>query len=65
MAPFSFGVGIERWRQRPTALAECLGRWPEAVGRWAQRAGELRLADDTFSAAYESLDESLAAEFGE
>ena len=29
------GVGIERWRRRPAALAECLGRWPEAVGRWA------------------------------
>ena len=59
------GVGIERWRQRPAALAECLGRWPEAVGRWAQRAGELRLTDEAFSAEYESLDERLAEEFTE
>jgi hypothetical protein len=59
------GVGIERWRQRPAALAQCLGRWPEAVGRWAQRAGELRLRDEVFRSAYESLDERLATELGE
>ena len=56
------GVGIERWRQSPTVLGECLGRWPEAVGRWALRAGELRVTDEAFSAAYESLDERLAGE---
>jgi REP element-mobilizing transposase RayT len=56
------GVGIERWRQRPGALAECLGRWPEAVGRWAQRAGQLRLSDGAFRAEYESLDKRLAEE---
>jgi REP element-mobilizing transposase RayT len=59
------GVGIERWRQRPAGLAECLGRWPEAVGRWALRAGELRLTDEAFSAAYDSLDARLADELGE
>jgi REP element-mobilizing transposase RayT len=59
------GVGIERWRQQPAALAKCAGRWPEAVGRWARRAGQLRLTDEGFSAAYESLDERLAAELKE
>jgi hypothetical protein len=59
------GVGIERWRQRPTALARCLGGWPEAVGRWALRAGELRVTDEAFGAAFESLDEWLAGELGE
>jgi hypothetical protein len=59
------GVGIERWRQSPTVLGECLGRWPEAVGRWALRAGELRVTNEAFSAAYESLDERLAGELGE
>ena len=59
------GVGIERWRQRPAELGECLGRWPEAVGRWALRAGELRVADDAFRAAYESLDARLATELEE
>jgi len=56
------GVGIERWRQRPGALASRLGRWPEAVGCWAQRAGQLRLSDGAFRAGYESLDERLAEE---
>jgi REP element-mobilizing transposase RayT len=59
------GVGIERWQQRPGELARCLGRWPEAVGRWAQRAGQLRLSDEAFRFAYESLDERLAAGFAE
>jgi REP element-mobilizing transposase RayT len=59
------GVGIERWQQRPGELARCLGRWPEAVGRWAQRAGQLRLSDDSFRSAYESLDERLSAGFVE
>jgi REP element-mobilizing transposase RayT len=59
------GVGIERWRQRPAALAQCLGRWPEAVGRWAKRAGELRQTDESFSAAYDSLDERLSSQLEE
>ena len=53
-------LGIERWRQRPGNLAACLGRWPEAVGRWAQRGGQLRLEDEEFRSAYEALDERLA-----
>jgi len=56
------GVGIERWRQRPAELARCLGRWPEAVGRWAQRAGQLRLEDQDFRDAYENLDERLSVQ---
>ena len=59
------GVGIERWRQSPTALGKSLGRWPEAVGRWALRAGELRVTDETFEKAYESLDECLAGDLKE
>jgi REP element-mobilizing transposase RayT len=59
------GVGIERWRQSPSALGECLGRWPEAVGRWALRAGELRVTDNAFQKAYESLDERLVRELEE
>ena len=58
------GVGIERWRQRPVDLARCLGRWPEAVGRWARRAGQLRVSDERFRAEYESLDERLSAKLG-
>lgn len=49
------GLGIERWRHGPAALARS-----EAVGRWAQRAGELRLRDEAFRAAYESLDARFA-----
>ena len=59
------GVGIERWRQRPVELARCIGRWPEAVGRWAQRAGQLRTTDVRFRADYESLDTRLSARLGD
>ena len=58
------GVGIERWRQRPGELARCLGRWPEAVGRWAKRAGELRLGEPEFAAEYDALDQRLTERLG-
>lgn len=57
------GVAIERWRQHPVELGRCLGRWPEAIGRWAQRAGQLRLSDERFRTEYESLDDRLSSRF--
>jgi hypothetical protein len=59
------GVGIERWQQRPAELARRLGRSPEAVGRWAKRAGALRMSDEGFRADYEALDAGLAVSFDE
>ena len=55
------GLGIERWRLKPSELAVCLGRRPETVGRWALRAGKLRIGDSEFRAAYEELDQSLSS----
>jgi putative transposase len=55
------GLAIERWRIRAGLLAAILGRRPEAVSRWAARAGELRQVDDAFRGRYEALDAALAS----
>jgi hypothetical protein len=49
-------------RLRPVALGECLGCWPETVGRWALSAGELRVTDEDFRA---TSDARLASEVEE
>ena len=54
------GLAIERWRIRAGDLGAVLGRRPDAITRWAARAGELRLRDDSFRARYEALDAALA-----
>jgi len=59
------GLGIKRWRQRAVELAPCLGRWPKAVGHWAQTAGQLRVRDERFLKEYETLDEQLSTDLGE
>jgi len=57
-------LGIERWKMKAKPLAERLGRWPEAVSRWASRGAEMRLESDVFRADYERLDQTLASERG-
>jgi REP element-mobilizing transposase RayT len=57
------GLAIERWGVSAKELAAELGRWPDVVGRWARRAGHLRLADREFRQAYEDLDDQLAQMF--
>jgi hypothetical protein len=52
-------------RLRPVALGECLGCWPETVGRWALSAGELRVTDEDFRATSDALDARLASEVEE
>ncbi|MFH1177792.1 MAG: hypothetical protein V1750_10330 [Acidobacteriota bacterium] len=47
-------------RNRAQALARVLGRRPEAMSRWAARAGEPEGRDDTFRRAYDELDAALA-----
>ena len=54
------GVGIERWGQRPSEIAAVLGRWPETVGRWARRAGQLRQSEPSFIEEFEQLDTLLS-----
>lgn len=58
------GLAVERWGVAPKALAEILGRWPEVVCRWANRAGHLRLADEAFRRDFELLDSQMSDEPG-
>ena len=38
-----------------------VGRWPEAISRWASRGAEMRMGSEDFSADFERLDQTLAA----
>lgn len=55
-------LAIERWGISARALADLVGRRPEAVSRWASRGAELRQKSADFRAAYEKLDHELAAD---
>jgi len=57
-------LAIERWGMRAKQLAELLGRWPEAVSRWASRGAEMRMGSGDFRDDYERLDQALANESG-
>ena len=39
------GLGIERWGQRASHLAQLFGRRPDLVSWWAKKARALRLGD--------------------
>ena len=53
--------GIERWVITAKALAQLVGRMPEAVSRWGSRGAEMRQESLEFREAYEKLDETLSA----
>ena len=57
-------LGIERWGLRAKALAELLGRWPDAMSRWASRGAEMRMESEEFRHDYERVDQALATEMG-
>jgi hypothetical protein len=52
---------IERWEMKAKPLPELLGRWPEAISRWASRGAGMRMGSEDFGAAFERLDQTLAA----
>jgi REP element-mobilizing transposase RayT len=54
-------LAIERWGIRAKAIAELVGRRPEAVSRWASRGADLRQQSQEFASAYEALDRAVAA----
>jgi hypothetical protein len=54
--------GIYHVYNRFALEAELLGRWPEAVSRWASRGPEMRINSEDFRADYERLDQALASE---
>ena len=53
------GLAIESWRLRAGELAAALGKRPEAIIRWAARAGKRQQADEASRRRYETLDEML------
>ena len=53
-------LGIERWGMTAKALAQLVGRMPDAVSRWGSRGAEMRQESAEFREAYEKLDEVLA-----
>lgn len=55
-------LAIERWELTAKQLGELLGRWPEAVSRWASRGAELRLSSKDFLQEYGALDQTLAGQ---
>ena len=55
-------LGIERWGMNAKPMAGLVGRWPEAVSRWASRGAEMRVESEAFRDAYERLDQTLAGE---
>jgi len=57
-------LAIERWGIQAKQLAELLGRWPEAVSRWASRGAEMRMGSGEFRDDSERLDEALTNESG-
>ena len=57
-------LGIEGWGKEAKQLAGLLGRWPEAVSRWASRGAEVRMESNDFRNDYERLDQALANESG-
>lgn len=54
-------LAIERWELTAKQLGELLGRWPEAVSRWASRGAEMRMKYHGFREEFEALDQALAA----
>jgi REP element-mobilizing transposase RayT len=54
-------LGVERWRQRGTALAEVLNKNPDVVSWWVGEGVRRRVEDDDFANELDRLDEMLAA----
>jgi len=53
-------LAIERWELTAKQLGELLGRWPEAVSRWASRRADKLLSSREFLQEYVRLDLTLA-----
>ena len=54
-------VGVERWRQKGTALAEVLNKNPDVVSWWVGEGIRRRLDDRGFAAELDRLDAQLSA----
>ena len=54
-------LGVERWRQKGTALAEVLNKNPDVVSWWVGEGIRRRLDDRGFAAELNGLDARLSA----
>ena len=54
-------LGVERWRQKGTALAEVLNKNPDVVSWWIGEGVRRRLNDRGFAAKLDGLDAQLSA----
>jgi len=53
-------LGVERWRQKGTALASVLKKNPDVVSWWVGEGIRRRLEDDEFAERIDRLDEALS-----
>ena len=53
-------LGVERWRQKGTALASVLRKNPDVVSWWVGEGIRRRLEDDEFALKIDLLDEALS-----
>jgi len=54
-------LGVERWEQKGTALAEVLNKNPDVVSWWVGEGIRLRLNDSDFAAELDRLDAQLSS----
>ena len=53
-------LGVERWRQKRTALAAVLNKNPDVVSFWAGEGARRRQEDPDYAAKLNELDERLS-----
>ena len=54
-------LGVERWRQKGTALAMVLKKNPDVVSWWVGEGIRRRLEDEEFATKLDKLDKELSA----
>jgi hypothetical protein len=53
-------LGVERWRQKRTELANVLKKNPDVISWWAGEGAMRRVEDTEFTAQLDRADEALA-----
>jgi hypothetical protein len=54
-------LGVERWRQKRTALAAVLNKNPDVVSFWAGEGARRRQEDADYAAKLDEFDKRLSA----
>jgi hypothetical protein len=58
-------LGVERWRQSRTSLAEVLRKNPDVVSWWAGEGAKRRIGDPEYAAELDRLDRAVASKAAE